>query len=232
MNSVTFGNSKIRYTVKKSSKRKTIQIVVDKSGVHVTSPQVNNHQEIKKIVKSHSKWIYKKQLRVKEEKIEKVTYLNGSRLPYLGKNHLLQVMEVKGKESFVMRNGKFIARINYASKSKIRRLYTEWSNLKAIPILEKSVKKYSKKIKVETGKISIKHQESRWGSLSKKGTLNFNQNLIRAPPKIVDYVAAHEVCHFKIPNHSRSYWMLLSSIMPDYKERKDWLRVNRSLLTK
>ena len=116
------------------------------------------------------------------------------------KNHLLQVMEVKGKESFVMRNGKFIARINYASKSKIRRLYTEWSNLKAIPILEKSVKKYSKKIKVETGKISIKHQESRWGSLSKKGTLNFNQNLIRAPPKIVDYVAAHEVCHFKIPN--------------------------------
>lgn len=95
--------------------------------------------------------------------------------------------------------------------------------------LEKSVKKYSKKIGVETIKISIKNQRNRWGSLSKKGTLNFNQNLIRAPSKIIDYVAAHEVCHMKIPNHSREYWRLLESVMPDYKERKDWLRVNRTL---
>jgi len=58
-----------------------------------------------------------------------------------------------------------------------------------------------------------------------------NSCLIRAPESIIDYVAAHEVCHLKIPNHSEDYWNLLGSIFPDYEERKEWLRVNRRLLT-
>ena len=61
-------------------------------------------------------------------------------------------------------------------------------------------------------------------------TINFNQKLIRAPSKIVDYVTAHEVCHLKIPNHSQSYWKLLFSVMPDYEERKVWLRINKQYL--
>jgi len=136
----------------------------------------------------------------------------------------------KKSESFSLKNGKFVARLNKISKSKIRKLYFEWSKKKAFPLLEKSIKKYSKKIGVNYSKILVKNQKNRWGSVSKKGTLNFNQNLIRAPSKIVDYIVAHEVCHLKIPNHSTSYWRLLSSVMPDYKEKKEWLRINNNLL--
>ena len=230
MNSVTFGNSKIKYRVKKTPRRKTTQIMVDRSGVQVISPSKKNEKQIEELVKTHSKWIYKKQLLAKEEKLVKITFENGSRLPFLGKNYLLEVKKTKSTESFRFRNGKFFARINKTSKPKIQKLYIEWSKKKAIPILTKSVKKYSKKIGVEPGKIAIKNQKNRWGSLSKKGTINFNQNLIRAPPKIVDYIAAHEVCHLKIPNHSQVYWRLLGSVMPDYKERKEWLRINRIIL--
>jgi len=229
LNSVKFGKSNIRYRIQKSSKRKTTEILVDRTGVQVLSPKQKSSNQINGFIQKHAKWIYRKQLVAKEEKIEKISYQNGTRLPYLGKNYLLEVKEVKGKESFMLRNGKFIARVNKISKPKLKKLFIEWSRQKSLPNLEKSVKKYSKKLGIKTGKILVKNQKNRWGSLSKKGTINFNQNLIRAPPKIIEYVIAHEVCHLKIPNHSTSYWRLLGTVMANFDERKEWLRLNKSL---
>jgi len=228
MNNVKFGNSQITYKVRKA-KRRTTEIVVDTSGIEIFTSEQKSHNDIQNLVKKHSKWIFKKQLLSKEEKQFKITFEHGSRLPFYGKNYLLDVNDTKKKESFSLKNGKFVARLNKISKPKIRKLYLEWSKKKALPLLEKSAKKYSKKIGAKYAKIKVKKQKNRWGSVSKKGTVNFNENLIRAPPKIVDYVVAHEVCHLIIPNHSTKYWKLLHSLMHDYNERKNWLRINRNL---
>ena len=47
-----------------------------------------------------------------------------------------------------------------------------------------------------------------------------------APPSVVDYVVVHELCHLVHHNHSRKFWGLVATILPDYTERKDWLRLN------
>lgn len=227
MNSISFGNSVIQYKIKKSSRRKTSQITVNSLGVQIISPSKKSEKQIKNLVQKNAKWIYKKQLLAKEEKQFKITYEHGSKLPFFGKNYFLDVKATKKSESFSLKNGKFLVRIKTISKSKIRKLYLGWSKEKALPLLEKSVKKYSKKIGVKYSKIIIKNQKNRWGSVSKNGTINFNQNLVRAPSKIVDYVVAHEVCHLKVPNHSFSYWRLLGIVMPDYEDRKEWLRINK-----
>jgi len=228
---VKFGKSSIRYRIKKSPRRKTIEILVGRTGVQVLTSKKKTSQEVNDVIKKHVRWIYKKQLLAKEEKRVKITFENGSRLPFLGKNYLLDIKKTKNAESFSLRNGKFVVRQIKTSKHKIRKLYLEWSKKKAIPLLEKSVKKYSKKISLDTGKIAIKNQKNRWGSVTKKGTINFNQNLIRAPTKIIDYVVAHEVCHLKIPNHSTQYWRLLELVMPGYEDKKEWLRVNNFIMT-
>jgi len=230
LNSVKFGKSNIRYRIQKSSRRKTTEILVGRTGVQILTSKKKSQHQINNLVQKHARWIFKKRLLAKEEKRVKITFENGSRLPFLGKNYLLDVKQTKKTESFRFRNGKFFVRINKTSKPKIRKLYQEWSKEKIIPVLDKSIKKYSKKIGVETGKIIIKNQKNRWGSVSKKGTINFNQNLIRAPSKIIDYVAAHEVCHLKIPNHTTRFWNLLHSIFPNYLESKEWLRINREFI--
>lgn len=229
MNSIPFGHSVIQYNVRKSPRRKTTQIVVNHLGVQVISPSKKSEKQIENLMQKHAGWIFKKQLLAKEEKHFKITFEHGSRLPFFGKNYFLDVKETKKSELFSLKNGKFLVRINKISKPKIRKLYLEWSKKQAIPIFTNSVKKYSKKIGVEPSKIIVKNQKNRWGSVSKNGTINFNQNLIRASSKIIDYVAAHEMCHLKIPNHSQAYWRLLYSVMPDYGERKEWLRINRRL---
>ena len=79
-------------------------------------------------------------------------------------------------------------------------------------------------------RLSIRGQKTRWGSCSSRGTLSFNWKLMLAPPEILDYVIVHELCHLTHMNHSPAFWALVASVLPDYRERRRWLRENGALL--
>lgn len=50
-----------------------------------------------------------------------------------------------------------------------------------------------------------------------------------APLRIVDYVVVNKMAHLRIPDHSEAFWSF-RAIIPNYEERKDWLRVDGPLL--
>ncbi len=73
-------------------------------------------------------------------------------------------------------------------------------------------------------RITIRDQKTRWGSRSSSGTLSFNYRLMYAPPKVLDYVVVHELCHITHMNHSKEFWDMVESILPDFRESKQWLK--------
>lgn len=73
-------------------------------------------------------------------------------------------------------------------------------------------------------RITIRDQKTRWGSRSSSGTLSFNYRLMYAPLKVLDYVVVHELCHITHMNHSRDFWNMVASVLPDYKESRYWLK--------
>ena len=79
--------------------------------------------------------------------------------------------------------------------------------------------------------VTIRDQKTRWGSCSSRGTLSFNYRLIYAPPEILDYVVVHELCHLTHMNHSRDFWNMVGSVMPEYKTYRKWLRDHGQELT-
>ena len=98
-------------------------------------------------------------------------------------------------------------------------------------ILPPKVDKYAKIIGVDYNHITIRLQKSRWGSCSGKGNLNFNCLLMRAPEEIIDYVVVHELCHRLEMNHSDRFWAHVEKVIPDYKERRKWLKEHGSELS-
>lgn len=71
-------------------------------------------------------------------------------------------------------------------------------------------------------RISIKNQNTRWGSCSGKKNLNFNYRMIYLPERLFDYIIIHELCHLKELNHSKSFWNLVFKYCPEYiKEKKE-----------
>ncbi len=97
--------------------------------------------------------------------------------------------------------------------------------------LPQKVSFYAKKLGVTYGRITIRHQKTRWGSCSSKGNLNFNCLLMKAPEEVQDYIVVHELCHRKQMNHSKKFWDEVEKILPEYKKQEKWLKtIGRTLI--
>jgi predicted metal-dependent hydrolase len=76
----------------------------------------------------------------------------------------------------------------------------------------------------------FKRTRSRFGSCSTKRNINISFRLLFAPREIFRYVCVHELAHLKEFNHSKEFWSLVESAMPDYKNCEKWLKNNGFLL--
>ena len=100
-------------------------------------------------------------------------------------------------------------------------------------LVSRRVAYFAPLVGVSYGRVSIRKQKTRWGSCSGKGNLNFNCLLALMPAGVLDYVVVHELCHRKEMNHSPRFWTLVERQIPDYKEKRKWLKDNgRALIAR
>lgn len=79
--------------------------------------------------------------------------------------------------------------------------------------------------KIEKPSLYFRSAKTRWGSCcAQKASIMLNVRLIHYPRKAAEYVAAHELSHMMVQNHSKDFYDILSSVMPDYKERRKILK--------
>lgn len=78
--------------------------------------------------------------------------------------------------------------------------------------------------------IRVRPLKSLWGSLDTRDRVTLDLALALAPPAALKYVLVHELCHLRIRSHSPRFWALVASILPNWQEQRDWLRVNGQAL--
>lgn len=110
------------------------------------------------------------------------------------------------------------SRVSY-SEEEIRRLRE-----KARRVLTKKTDYYKKLLNVNYQRIRIGDQKTRWGSCSSKGTISYSWRLVLMPEDIQDYVVVHELSHLLEMNHSSRFWEHVGNVIPDYKNRRSWLK--------
>lgn len=81
---------------------------------------------------------------------------------------------------------------------------------------------FHKKIK----SVNLKYNKSNWGSCSTASNINLSTRLLFAPMHVIDYVIIHELAHLYEMNHSTKFWNIVSQVMPNYKEKEKWLKLN------
>jgi predicted metal-dependent hydrolase len=79
----------------------------------------------------------------------------------------------------------------------------------------------------QISRVRIRNNSTLWGSYSQKSnSISINFKLLLAPQDIMDYVIIHELAHTKVHNHNKRFWDIVANIMPDYIEKRRWLRIN------
>ena len=234
MAKIKLGDVEINYRIIISN-RKTISLIIDpEKGLLVRAPERVTYRQIEQIVREKSNWIIRKQEEIKRirSEVEK-EFVAGEKLPFQGEIYEIEVMESGEIKSVTvsLEDGIFLIKVPHDlkgdnRKEEIKRRLVEWYKKEARTKYKERVEHYRKKLGVSYNKISIRDQKTRWGSCSNKGNLNFNWRLIMAPPPILDYIVVHELAHFVHANHGDDFWKLVESVIPDYREKREWLRVN------
>ena len=69
--------------------------------------------------------------------------------------------------------------------------------------------------------VKYRKMTAKWGICRpKSAVVTLNKLLVLMPPVLSDYVIAHELAHFKHPDHSPAFWAHLASVMPDCNARR------------
>ncbi len=83
------------------------------------------------------------------------------------------------------------------------------------------VKPYGYKMPI----LRVKKMRSRWGSYSRRThAINLNSELLKAPIECIEFVIMHELCHLKHLDHSKNFYGLFTSLMPDHRIREKKLK--------
>ena len=102
----------------------------------------------------------------------------------------------------------------------LRRWLLRYAKGKLLPQLEQA----SQACSLSYSKATIRGQRTRWGSCSSTGSINLNYQLLFVSPEMMNYVLVHELCHTVYLNHSRSFYNLLESYNPNYRQYESQLK--------
>ena len=233
--SFNYGNASIQFDLT-YRKRRTLSIIVEAPDkVRVIAPLGINQEVILDKVRSKAPWILEKLNNFKEVKYQSLIkkYVDGESWLFMGRDYLMQLVidQSVTKPAVKLDQGKLIVITPAKEEGIIKQAIAEWYKNKATQKIHERIDYFQPIIGRKPAKITIKEQQKRWGSCSSKGNLNFNWKAIMAPSPVIDYLVVHELCHLVHHNHSKDFWNLVASILPDYQERRTWLKENGITLT-
>ena len=187
------------------SRRKSLGLQVKEGEVVVKAPLFASDEVIEAFVQKYKEWIDRQ---LKRQEAVKRRFVFGERFWYLGQSYELK----ESQEEFAFDGQNFLAKEPKAEL--FARFYNEWAKEYIPPLVECLAKEYGEAYK----KVSITSAHTRWGSCSSQKNLSFSYRLMMLPPEAIKYVVIHELSHLRHMNHSKAFWELVHSRMPNYKE--------------
>lgn len=217
----------IEYTLIRS-RRKTASIYIERDGkVSVLVPEKLTARQIDDILESKRKWIYQSLAEWQDLNANRIQrdYVNGEGFLYLGRSYRLKLVS-ELPEPLMLRDGYFCLRATKGSAPDADAVFREFYRAKGAVRIPPRVAYFQTKMGVKSKSIRIMDLKHRWASCTASGNLNFHWKCMMAPLTVIDYIVVHELAHLIYSNHSAAFWNEVDKVMPDFQERKIWLRDN------
>jgi len=201
--------------------------------IRMAVPIKTKEEAIRLFVISKIPWIKKQQkFFAKQERQTPREYVTGETHYIFGKAYRLNVIKSNEPSKITLKRKTHIDL--YVKKSSTilqrRKLFEKFYRKELENILSKSIKKWEKKIGVNTKEVRIRKMKTKWGTCNdKEKRIWLNLELAKKPFHCIDYVLVHELVHLKETKHNDKFIKLLESAYPKWQQHKEEL--NRGILS-
>jgi predicted metal-dependent hydrolase len=176
------------------------------------------------LLDAHADWIQRALDRAVRRPVPRQAPLEDGRpLPYLGRVLRLEVDRLlRGAPRLDPERA--VLRVAALGPRRLAQDVEAWYRQQADALFPQRLQILNATLGFRFARVTIRDQQTRWGSCSVTGNLAFNWRLLIAPLAIVDSVVAHELTHLVDPSHAPSFWRRLAAIDPAYRVHRGWLR--------
>ncbi|WP_051415498.1 M48 family metallopeptidase [Nocardiopsis sp. CNT312] len=212
------------FSVRPSSKRRTVGITVDRDGsllLHVPDGLAWERVEVWARSKRH--WVRDK-LADKDLLLSRQStreFVSGEGFDYLGRRYRLKVTdEIEGVH---FNGGRIRMHPKLAYGPDPAGAMAAWYRERARRWLPGRLRPWQARMALHPAGVHVRGLGHRWGSLGAGGRLNLHWAVMQLPPTVVDYVLVHELAHLAVRDHSPAFWELVRTAVPDYGHRRERL---------
>lgn len=102
------------------------------------------------------------------------------------------------------------------NQAEIATFVCRWLKEQALALFVPRALDFARRLRAATPAVKLSEARSQWGSCNERGEIRINWRLVQLPPRLADYVVAHEVAHLVELNHSPRFWALVERLLPGH----------------
>ena len=231
----------IPFCIKNYKTSKSIKIYFKEDCLIVTkAPYISKH-EVEKLINKNKEKIYEEYRKIIElKRLNKGRWETGQTILYHGEEysiyknyHQKNIVRIKiDKENNIFK----IILPNQIQKEEeeiyirktVRKLFKENTE----SILKEKLLYWSKITNISYNGVKVRDAKTKYGScIPKTRDLHFSSRLVMLKEEAIDAIIVHELCHIIHPNHSKDFYNLVESYIPNYKEINKYLKKNSKMIT-
>jgi len=215
------------------ARRRSIGFTVGLEGLSVRAPRWVRRADVDEALQDRAGWILDKlaEQRERAQRLQaaRVSWREGESIPFLGEP-VVMVLDPRVAGAVLDADGsglpgvpRRVLRVGLphdATPEQLREVVQGWLQRQALRLFKERAAHFAPRLGVRVRRLALSSAATRWGSASDDGAIWLHWRLIHFTLPVIDYVVAHELAHLREMNHSRAFWEVVRSVLPDYQHAR------------
>lgn len=215
--SIQLADKVISYTLKRSTRRRSIGLQINDHGLTVSMPLRASEKWLHSVLQDKADWVVNKLENWQSKTAPIQKWSDGEPILFRGETFVLRILQSLFKTPAQLASNELLLYVtDFANEAVIKKTVLQWYKQEAERVFAECVEHFAPLMSVAPSAIKLTSARTQWGSCTSSGVVRLNWQLVTMPLHLIDYVVVHELAHLQEMNHSPAFWRVVEKACPDY----------------
>jgi len=218
---IILGGHAVDYRLHRA-RRRSIGMTIDLSGLSVRAPRWVALRDIEAALTERGDWILRtlEEWRNRRREVLPREWKTGAPILYQGSDLALAVFPSRRKAIAADLFHVTVRHPRPHDEPLLSGFVKHWLREEALRLLHPHVGRFAALLSRHMPPVKLSNARTEWGSCNHKGEIRLNWRLVHLPPRLAQYVVAHEIAHLVELNHSARFWAVVEALFPEHVDAR------------